>query len=99
MEHLADPPLTNVAALTLTGAANSKSSGFGMNAMSFSNGFRATGSSYVFESSRQAVQGANVSKEDIEALVRRFNKDRTHGRVTLKEFIDELTPKVPKKNY
>ena len=36
-------------------------------------------------------------KTDTEAIIRRFNKDRTHGRIAIKEFIDELTPKVPTK--
>jgi hypothetical protein len=30
---------------------------------------------------------ANRDKNDIEALIRRFNKDRAHGRVSLKDFI------------
>ena len=38
-------------------------------------------------------------RADLESIVRRFNKDRTHGRISLKEFIDELTPKVPTKSY
>jgi hypothetical protein len=32
-------------------------------------------------------------------LIRRFNKDKMNGRVTLAEFIDELTPKQPEKPY
>lgn len=38
-------------------------------------------------------------KNDTDALIRRFNKDRAHGKISLKEFIDELTPKVPTKSY
>ena len=38
-------------------------------------------------------------KNDTDALIRRFNKDRGHGKISLKEFIDELTPKVPTKSY
>lgn len=36
-------------------------------------------------------------KNDIECLVRRFNKDKSTGKVSIKEFIDELLPKVPLK--
>jgi hypothetical protein len=35
----------------------------------------------------------------MEALLRRFNKDKLNGRVSLPEFLDELTPKVPEKPY
>ena len=38
-------------------------------------------------------------KNDTEALVKRFNKNNINGRITLKEFIDELTTKVPTKSY
>lgn len=36
---------------------------------------------------------------DLECLIRRFNKDKLNGRVSLPEFIEELTPKNPKKAY
>ncbi len=38
-------------------------------------------------------------KTDTDALIRRFNKDRGHGRVSMKEFLDEMTPKIPTKAY
>ena len=38
-------------------------------------------------------------KDDSDLLVRRMNKDKAHGRVSMKEFIDELTPKCPTKAY
>lgn len=38
-------------------------------------------------------------KSDAEVVVKRFNKNKGSGRVTLKEFIDEVTPKVPSKSY
>ena len=38
-------------------------------------------------------------KNDTEAIIRRFNKDRAHVKISLKEFLDELTPKVPAKSY
>lgn len=31
---------------------------------------------------------------EIEGLIRRFNKDKMNGRITLTEFLDELTPKI-----
>jgi len=38
-------------------------------------------------------------KNDTEALVKRFNKNRLNGKITLKEFMDELTTKAPTKTY
>jgi hypothetical protein len=32
----------------------------------------------------------------MEGMIRRFNKDKLNGRVSLPEFIDELTPKTQK---
>lgn len=46
-----------------------------------------------------ADPGLVKTKSDIESLTKRFNKDKIHGRVTLKEFIDEVTPKIPSKPY
>lgn len=36
---------------------------------------------------------------DLECLIRRFNKDKLNGRVSLPEFMEELTPKCTTKNY
>jgi hypothetical protein len=36
---------------------------------------------------------------EMEAMIRRFNKDKLNGRISLPEFIDELTPKCPEKAY
>ena len=36
---------------------------------------------------------------EIEALIRRFNKDKLNGKVSLPEFLAELTPKVGEKRY
>lgn len=36
---------------------------------------------------------------DLECLIRRFNKDKLNGRVSLPEFIEELTPKNPNRAY
>ena len=34
-----------------------------------------------------------VRRTDIDSLIRRFNKDKANGRVSLPEFLDELVPK------
>lgn len=34
-----------------------------------------------------------ATHEDVEGLIRRFNKDKLNGRVSLPEFIAELSPK------
>lgn len=34
-----------------------------------------------------------VGGMDLEGLIRRFNKDKLNGRISLPEFLDELTPK------
>ena len=36
---------------------------------------------------------------EMEGLIRRFNKDKLNGRISLPEFLDELTPKCPEKPY
>jgi len=36
---------------------------------------------------------------EMEALLRRFNKDKMNGRVSLPEFMEELTPKESERNY
>jgi Ca2+-binding EF-hand superfamily protein len=36
---------------------------------------------------------------EIEALIRRFNKDKLSGKISLPEFLDELTPKEEEKRY
>jgi Ca2+-binding EF-hand superfamily protein len=45
--------------------------------------------------------GSSIRKESIEleGLIRRFNRDKLNGRVTLSEFIEELTPKSHQKIY
>lgn len=40
-----------------------------------------------------------VDRVDVESLVKRFNKNAVSGKISLKEFIDEVTPKVPSKTY
>ena len=36
---------------------------------------------------------------EMEAMIRRFNKDKLNGRISLPEFLDELAPKCPEKAY
>ena len=36
---------------------------------------------------------------EIEAMIRRFNKDKLNGRIALPEFLDELNPKCAEKPY
>ena len=36
---------------------------------------------------------------EMEAMIRRFNKDKMNGRVSLPEFIEELTAKCPEKPF
>ncbi len=43
-------------------------------------------------------RGMGIRDEvELEGVIRRFNKDKVNGRVSLTEFIDELTPKCPMK--
>ena len=35
----------------------------------------------------------------MDAFIRRFNKEKLNGRISLPEFLDELTPKQPNKSY
>jgi len=35
----------------------------------------------------------------MEGLIRRFNKDKMNGRISLPEFLEELSSKVPDKAY
>ena len=35
----------------------------------------------------------------MEGMIRRFNKDKLNGRISLPEFLDELTPKCSEKLY
>lgn len=36
---------------------------------------------------------------EMEGMLRRFNKDKLNGRISLPEFLDELSPKCPEKPY
>jgi hypothetical protein len=52
--------------------------------------------------SSSSLHSSTILKQDaldLECLIRRFNKDKLNGRVSLPEFLDELTPKNPEKAY
>ena len=36
---------------------------------------------------------------EMEGMIRRFNKDKLNGRISLPEFLDELSPKCSEKPY
>jgi len=40
-----------------------------------------------------------VDTVELEGMIRRFNKDKLNGRISLPEFIDELSAKCPEKPY
>ena len=40
-----------------------------------------------------------VDSVELECFIRRLNKDELNGRVSLTEFVEELTPKCPEKPY
>ena len=42
----------------------------------------------------KTVSYARQNECEIEAMIRRFNKDKLNGRILKHEFIDELTPKL-----
>ena len=42
---------------------------------------------------KKGIYGVSEIEIEIEGLLRRFNKDKLNGRVSLAEFIDELNPK------
>ncbi|CDW85848.1 ef hand family protein [Stylonychia lemnae] len=60
-----------------------------------------------FENYGQRMSSASLSQSivlrqdqiELESLIRRFNKDKLNGRVSLPEFLEELTPKNPSKVY
>jgi Ca2+-binding EF-hand superfamily protein len=47
-----------------------------------------------FEQRPEMESYSNVDSIEMEALVRRFNKDKANGKVSMPEFIDELTTKM-----
>jgi len=45
-----------------------------------------------YPSETENYRKGNVSNQNLEGLIRRFNKDKLNGRISLPEFLDELTP-------
>jgi hypothetical protein len=58
-----------------------------------------------FDANKQVSEGTVLTAKDkenhteMEALLRRFNKDKLSGRVSLPEFLELLTPKDQEKRY
>lgn len=48
---------------------------------------------------QQAMKSQAGTQIELEGLLRRFNKDKLNGRVSLPEFMDALTPKCPDKKF
>jgi Ca2+-binding EF-hand superfamily protein len=48
---------------------------------------------------REKAAGCITSQVEMESLLRRFNKDKLNGRVSLPEFMDGLTPKCADKQF
>lgn len=48
---------------------------------------------------QQATRKQQTAQVEMEGLLRRFNKDKLNGRVSLPEFMDALTPKCPDKKF
>ena len=54
----------------------------------------------TFFSAFPTIQGTNQERTTMmDAFIRRFNKDKLNGRISLPEFLDELTPKQENKQY
>ena len=48
---------------------------------------------------REQATGNTSAQIEMEGLLRRFNKDKLNGRVSLPEFLEGLTPKMPEKQF
>ena len=48
---------------------------------------------------QQATRNQQTGQVELEGLLRRFNRDKLNGRVSLPEFMDALTPKCPEKQF
>ena len=51
------------------------------------------------EPSIQTINHYRLDNDEVECFIRRFNKDKLNGRISLAEFLDELSPKCPEKPY
>lgn len=56
--------------------------------------FRRYFDDYLDEASQMMHGGEKALQIQMEGLIRRFNKDKLNGRVSLPEFMEELTPKL-----
>lgn len=56
--------------------------------------FRRYFDDYLDEASQMMHGGEKALQMQMEGLIRRFNKDKLNGRVSLPEFMEELTPKL-----
>ncbi len=65
--------------------------------------FRRYFENYLDETSQLRQQAtkhqSNAAFKELEGLLRRFNRDKLNGRVSLPEFLDALTPKCPDKKF
>lgn len=61
--------------------------------------FRRYFDDYPDEADQMRYGGQTALQVQMEGLIRRFNKDKLNGRVSLPEFMEELTPKLQKKEY
>ena len=59
--------------------------------------FRRYFDDYLDEPTQMMHGGEKALQLQMEGLIRRFNKDKLNGRVSLPEFLDELTPKLGQK--
>lgn len=56
--------------------------------------FRRYFDDYPDETEQMRHGGERAFQVQMEGLIRRFNKDKLNGRVSLPEFMEELTPKI-----
>lgn len=66
------------------------------------NEFKRAFENYGHRMSSSSLHSSIVLKQDsleLECFIRRFNKDKLNGRISLPEFLEELTPKNPSKAY
>jgi Ca2+-binding EF-hand superfamily protein len=61
--------------------------------------FRRYFDGYPDETDMMRHGGERAVQVQMEGLIRRFNKDKLNGRVSLPEFMEELTPKLPQKQF
>jgi hypothetical protein len=61
--------------------------------------FRRYFDGYPDETETLRQGGPKALQAEMEGLLRRFNKDKLNGRVSLPEFMDELTPKLPGQEF